>query len=58
MEKEYQNLNALLQGEQTARSFFMKLPDYVQGGLTQQAFAIHSLENLREKARGMRHLGE
>ena len=58
LSRTYKDLNDLLQSEGRARTFFMKQPDYVQGGVMQQSFAIHSLQSLEDAARSMRHIVE
>lgn len=50
MSRKFVNLGDLLQSEEKARAFFTTLPDYVQGGVTQHAFAIHSFESLKDCA--------
>lgn len=58
MSQTYRNLNELLQSEEAARTFFMKQPEHIQGGVLQQAFAIHSLRSLEESARSLRYTAE
>lgn len=58
MGQSYKDLHALLQSEERARTFFMKQPEHVQGGVLQQAFAIHSFRSLADTARNLMHTVE
>ena len=44
------NLNALLSSSESAKTYFMALPDYVQGMIQQRTCDVHSMDELRRYA--------
>ena len=44
------NLNTLLRNDKEAKEFFLSLPDYVQGSLTQHTFQIRDEQDLKQFA--------
>lgn len=44
--KKYPNLQALLQDDPNARSYFMNLPDYVQATIRERADNINSFDSM------------
>ena len=47
------NLNALLSTSESAKTYFMALPDYVQGMIQQRTCDVHSMDELRRFAENM-----
>ncbi len=47
------NLNALLSSSESAKTYFMALPDYIQGMIQQRTCDVHSMDELRRYAETM-----
>lgn len=47
------NLNALLSSNESAKTYFMALPDYVQGMIQQRTCDVHNMDELRQYAEAM-----
>ena len=52
---EKNGLNALLNSNRQAKTFFGSLPDYVQGGIMLRSEEVHSAEDLRKCAESIFH---
>ncbi len=52
-QKKACNLNDLISTNYQAKSYFMSLPDYVQGKIQQQTDSVHSMDELRRCAQSL-----
>lgn len=51
--KDATGLNELLSADSRAKSYFMSLPDYVQGMIQQRSDNVHSMDELHRYAENL-----